>query len=255
MATDVTKQDAPELLYHVKRTVVDFAHDKSGATQITDILNTFTDLAAAKAAARSALASEGYVKDDFETYEENDGTTEWKHGDGVVVIAKAPAGQEFEVCLDTKPNFFKFKGNASGEVESHLQYVLQTTIYYNHDASGGSQKTEVQGTYATRAAAREAAKKVLLDQEVTKESFAEYEEQDSERDEWPYGDDVLVHAVAETGENFKILVKPQPHSHQHHGCKRHEGKADPCPCEQSEGGCKCNACKHKDCGSNKRTGL
>ena len=123
MTTDMTQQkDASELLYHVKRTIVDFAHDKSGATQTTDILNTFTDLAAAKAAARSALASEGYVKDDFEKYEERDGTTEWKHGDGEIVFAKAPAGQEFEVCLDTTPNIFKFKGNASGEVESHLQY-------------------------------------------------------------------------------------------------------------------------------------
>jgi len=214
MATDVASQnDALELLYHVKRTIIDFAQDQSGATQTTDIFGTFTDLAAAKAAARSALPSEGYLKDDFVKYEENDGTKEWKHGDGVIVFAKAPAGQEFEVRLDTTPNTLHFKSNASSEVEGHLHYVLQTTIYYNNDRIGGIQTTEVEGTYPTRKAAREAAKNALLNENVTKESFAEYNEKDSERDEWPYGDDVLIHAVAETGENFKISVKAQPHSH------------------------------------------
>jgi hypothetical protein len=101
--------------------------------------------------------------------------------------------------------------------------VLQTTIYYNNDSIGGIQTTEVAGTYPTRKAARAAAKNTLLNEEVTKEWFAEYDEKDSERDEWPYGDDVLIHAVAETGENFKISVKAQPHSHQHHE-RKHQGK-------------------------------
>jgi hypothetical protein len=38
---------------------------------------------------------------------------------------------------------------------------------------------------------------------------------------------VLIHAVAETGENFKISVnKAQPHSHQHHERKHHGKKSD-----------------------------
>jgi hypothetical protein len=123
-ANGVPEESGAEFLYHVKRTILDFHEDKSGATQITDVLGTFTDLAAAKAAARSALASEGYLKDDFEVYEEKDQTDseEWKHGDGVLVYAKAPAGQEFDVRLDTKPNMMKLKGNASGEVEGVLHY-------------------------------------------------------------------------------------------------------------------------------------
>ena len=76
----------------------------------------------AKLAARSALASEGYVKDDFESYEENDGKSTWTHGDGVLTFAKAPAGQIFEVKVDTNPNVLHFKGNADGEVEGHLHY-------------------------------------------------------------------------------------------------------------------------------------
>jgi len=222
MKKDVANQNgSPELLYHVKRTITDFAHDKSGATQATDIFGTFTKLAAAKTAACSALPSDGYKKDDFVKYEENDGTKEWKHGDAAIVFAKAPAGQDFLVRIETTYNPLHFKGNDSGEVEGHLHYVLQTTIFYNNDSTGGVQSTEIEGTYPTRKAAREAAKVALLKEGVKKESFAEYDEQDAERDEWPYGDDVLVHAVAETGENFRISVKAQPHSHQHHEGKHH----------------------------------
>jgi hypothetical protein len=47
----------------------------------------------------------------------------------------------------------------------------------------------------------------LIDQKVRKDSFAEYNEKDKQGDDWPYGDDVLVHAVTETGENFQISVK------------------------------------------------
>jgi len=225
MATNVGNQNGtPELLYHVKRTIIDFARDNSGATQTTDVFGTFTSLAAAKAASRSVLPSEGYSKEDFEQYEENDVTEDWKYGEGVMIFAKALSGEEFEICVDTKPNVLRFKGNASGEVEGHLHYVIQTTIYYNNDSSGSIQTTEVEGTYPTRKAAREAAKNALLDDAVKKESFARYEEIDAEKDEWPYGDDVWVHAVAETGENFKISVKPQPHSHPHHEPKDHKSK-------------------------------
>ncbi|PQE34071.1 hypothetical protein CJF32_00010774 [Rutstroemia sp. NJR-2017a WRK4] len=211
-----------ELLFHVKCTITDYHKDQSGATRTTDILGTFTNLAAAKNAAYGALASEGYVKDDFQSYEVKNDTDpeQWAHGDGVLVFAKAPAGQEFEVSLDTKPNDLKLKGNASGEVEDYLHYVLQTMIDYNSDRIGGIQTTEVEGIYPTRKAAFEAAKTALLHEEVTKESFAEYDEKDKFVDEWPYGDECWVHAVSQTGENFMVFVKAQPNKHRHH-----EGKA------------------------------
>jgi hypothetical protein len=107
----------------------------------------------------------------------------------------------------------------------------------------------VEGTYPTCEAARTAARTAPLDSEVAKESFAEYDEFDDARDvsEWPYGEDVLVHAVAETGENFNVAVKAQPHSHQHHACKHHGGKKCDCKCKHSESGCSGKACKHADC--------
>jgi len=216
MATNGTTKPQMEFLYHVKRTMTDFSEDKSGATQSTEISGTFTELAAAKAAARSALSSEGYVKDDFDTYEVKDESSTWGHEDGILAYATAPAGQVFEVGLDTNPNVLKYKGNAAGEVEASLHYVLQQTIDYSRDPTGASQVTEVQGTYPTREAACKAARTALLDKDITKNSFAEYDEFDDDRDinEWPYGEEVLVHAVAATGENFNIAVKEKLHSRQ-----------------------------------------
>lgn len=33
--------------------------------------------------------------------------------------------------------------------------------------------------------------------------------------EWPYGDECVVHAVTQTGENFKVLVKAPPKACKH----------------------------------------
>lgn len=61
--------------------------------------------------------------------------------------------------------------------------------------------------YLTRKDAKEFGKDILIDENVSKESFAEYDEKDVLKDDWPYGDDILIHAVSEIGENFKISVK------------------------------------------------
>ncbi|PVH69431.1 hypothetical protein DL98DRAFT_564451 [Cadophora sp. DSE1049] len=210
-----------DLLYHVIRTIIRFDEDPSGATRDVDILGTFTDLAAAKAAANAGLASEGYLKSYFELYEQKSeipAAEEWKRGDGVLVFAKAPAGQQFEVGLETEVNAAGFKGNAQGEVEGFLHYVLQTTINYNTDRTGSSQLTQVEGTFPTRGLAFTAALTTLLDDEVTKDSFAEYDVKADFVGEWPYGEDCLVHAVGQTGENLVVRVKAQPHSHRGYKC-------------------------------------
>lgn len=240
MAADLDNKKAPEVLYHIKRTIIDYAVDRSGSIQTTDVLSTLTDLDAAKAAARAAILQEGYAKDDFAEYEENDGTDKWKYDEeAMIVVAKAPTGQEFKVSLDTTLNKFPFKMDSHFKVTDHLQYgsyylficfklavaetstVLQTTIFYNQDRSGGIQTVQIEGVYPTRKEAREAAKSVLLDENTTRTSFVEYDEQDKESKEWPYGEDVLVHAVMDTGENIKISVKPQPHSHHQHASVSH----------------------------------
>ena len=117
-----------ELLYHVKATMIDYPSDSSGATRSIDILGTYIDLAAAKAAACSALLNQGYKKDDFVEYEIKSSTSneEWKHGDGVIAFSQTPAGHIFKIGIDTKANTLGLKGNAEGEVEAHLHYG----IYY-----------------------------------------------------------------------------------------------------------------------------
>lgn len=132
------------------------------------------------------------------------------------------------------------------------QTVLQTTIDYNNDRIGGIQSTEVEGTYLTRKQAFEAAHVALLDNEVTKESFAEYDEKEDFPGEWPYGDECFVHAVGPTGQNFMIYVKAQPHLHQRHACTHHGGKKCECSCNHKEGGCKHKQCKHEDCSCSKK---
>jgi hypothetical protein len=123
MATNIANQNGiSELPYHVKRTIIDLTRDKSGATQTTDVFSAFTCLAAAKAAARSVLPSEGYCREDFTLYKENDGTKEWIYREGGMGFDKALSGEEFQVYLDTKPNLLRFMANASGEVEGHLHY-------------------------------------------------------------------------------------------------------------------------------------
>lgn len=129
MTADSKSDYVPELIYHVKRSIIDFAVDPSGSTQTTDILSTFTDLTAAKAAAHTALLQEGYLKKDFAKYEENNGTEKWKHEDATMVIARAPAGQEFKVSLDTTLNKFPFRVDHSSKVIDHLEYGSSGICY------------------------------------------------------------------------------------------------------------------------------
>ncbi|CAG8979330.1 hypothetical protein HYALB_00002454 [Hymenoscyphus albidus] len=68
--------------------------------------------------------------------------------------------------------------------------ILQTTINYNPDRTGLNQSTEVEGIYPSWREAYEAAHTTLLDADVTKESFGEYDEKEGFEGEWPYGEDV-----------------------------------------------------------------
>lgn len=201
-----------EVLYNVKRTIIDYMSDPSGATQITDVLGTFTLLPAAKQFAYQCLDKAGYKKDDFDVWEEKDTAKTWKHADGVLVYAKGASGVVIYVALDTTPNEAGFKGNAQGLVETHLQYVVQTTIDYDADRSGERQTTSIEGVYATREAARKAAKSILLDKsdDVSRESFAEYDERAENDAQWAYGENTWVHAVGPTGNNYLVAVLTQP---------------------------------------------
>ncbi len=203
------------LLYHVKCEIIDYAEDISGLTRTTNIYGTYTLLPFAKEAARTCLQTAGYLPSDFSTYVEKTDPETWAYAEDVAVYAKAPAGQEFRVRLDVTPNVAGFTAKEGGAVEGHFYYVLQTRIDYDKDRTGGSQTCEIEGVYLNRKEANHAAYNALLDEAegVTKESFAEFDRLDEQRGDWPYGEDVLVHAVGKNGENFKVEVKSQAKVH------------------------------------------
>ncbi|MBE3048134.1 hypothetical protein IMZ48_37640 [Candidatus Bathyarchaeota archaeon] len=232
MATFTTTQlapDVPDTLFHTLLTVVDFHTDPSGGTRSTWVLGTHTTLPAAMAFAKNSLASLGYDKSDFATYEEAptggtplpDGTEQkdWTHGDGYIVWAKAAAGQVFEINIDAKPNYAGYPAGKNStpvlpDGMDHLHYVLQTHIDYNKDRSGAAQETGVEGAYAKRSDAMIAAKGLLL-----KREFDEYDEREEgdAKGAWEFGEDVVVHAVKGSGENYDVSVRTVPGAHKMHG--------------------------------------
>ncbi|EGR52013.1 uncharacterized protein TRIREDRAFT_44967 [Trichoderma reesei QM6a] len=227
----------PDQLFHTLLTVVDFSHDSSGATRTPFVLKSHGTLDAAKAFARQSLETLGFAPEDFELYrvrEPQDSSSSssstsssrpWTHGDGVLVFARAFDGKEFIVGIDTAPNNESLAASSSdGELRlpegaRFLHYVLQITIDYNADRSGAAQTTEIQGAYIHRADAWKAAH-LCLDPA----QYAEFDRRGDAQfiEEWPYGEDVAVHAVSETGQNSFVAVKRPPE--QRHELKPHNLK-------------------------------
>lgn len=213
MALDesATPDLVPDLLYHTCLTVIDPGTDKPQVY----VLSSHSTIEAAKKSAVEAIPKLGFDKDEFEVYQEQIHATEnWEHGGGVVVYAKTPAGQDFLVGTDTKANAESLEVNADGTLAlphgiDHLHYVLQTTIDYK---GRPAVFTEIQGAYTKRSDALEAAKKCLLSDDVTVADYAQYDQRDLLKppEDWPFGEDVLVHAVANTGENFLISLTTPP---------------------------------------------
>ena len=217
----------PENLYHTTLTVIDYHEDTSGSTRKVFVLGTHTRLDKAKEFASTALHELRYEKEDFAQYVERKPGTEWAHGDGVLVFAKAEAGQEFLVSIDTKGNTEELPEGENGQLQlpkgaDHLHYVMHTRVDYNRDRSGTYQATEIEGCYVKRANAFSAARNALIGGVLRREDFAQYDERrdftDSEGS-WPFGEDVLVHAIAPTGENYTVAVRTVPGAHKQHSKK------------------------------------
>ncbi|KAH7243884.1 hypothetical protein FSOLCH5_013517 [Fusarium solani] len=210
---------SPELLFHTTLTVIDYHKDSVGAKRSVYILGTHATVEAAKVFAARALHELRYEPGDFEEYATRSSSEEWKHGDGVLVYAKAPAGQVFLIGVDTTPNNESLPANPDGSVMlpkgvESLHYVVQTTIDYNKDRTGCVQETEIEGSYIHRADAFSAAQKCL-----DPADFAEYDTIGDMVGEWPFGEDVVVHAVTETGQNTTVAVTTVPGAHKRHDKK------------------------------------
>ncbi|PTB70812.1 hypothetical protein BBK36DRAFT_1175654 [Trichoderma citrinoviride] len=214
----------PDQLFHTLLTVVDFSHDPSGATRTPFVLKSHGTLEAAKTFARQSLETLGFAPEDFQLYRvrEAQDSSPWTHGDGVLISARAFDGKEFVVGIDTAPNNESLAASSSdGELRlpegaRFLHYVLQITIDYNADRSGAAQTTEIQGAYVHRADAWKAAH-LCLDPA----QYAEFDRRGDAQfiEQWPFGEDVAVHAVSETGQNYFVAVKRPPE--QRHELKPH----------------------------------
>lgn len=208
----------PTLLHHTCLTVIDKGEGTLGPDPRVYVLGTHSTIKAAKAFALEALSTLGYDKDSFKVYRENIQDPEsWEHGDGIVVYAKTPAGHDFLVGIDTKPNTENIPAKADGSLilphgTDHLHYVLQTTIDYKGNPAVF---TEIQGAFAKRSDALEAAKKCLVTGYGSKIEYDQYDERDSIEmpESWPYGEDVFAHAVACTGESYLVSLKTPPQTY------------------------------------------
>ncbi|CRK12762.1 hypothetical protein BN1723_007422, partial [Verticillium longisporum] len=220
----------PEFLYHSVLTIVEHDPQPNGQTSVVHILGTHGTIPAAKAFATRALAMLGYDKNKFQIYQTRPAqvatgdASEWKHGDGIIIYAKAPAGQEeLFVGINTTHNSEWLPASPEGNIVlpgglDHLHYVSKTTIDYNFDRIFN---TEVQGAYVERAESLTVAKSCLESNIILSKDFAQYDSRDDLGPEanWPFGDKVLVHAVANTGEGIYVSVKVPPHA-----CLTHQNK-------------------------------
>ncbi|GJN70036.1 hypothetical protein PLICBS_004088 [Purpureocillium lilacinum] len=222
---DAGVSNAPEELFHTILTIVDWQKDSSGSTRHYFVLGTHGTLEAAKAYSGVALQQIGFGMDEFERFDVRPGSCSpeenWSHDEGVTAFARTPAGQEFTMRINTTPNNESFTVRNDGQVQlpnsaRFLHYVLQTIIDYNVDRSGAAQTAEIEGSYVHRADAWAAARQCL-----DKTQFAEYDSRGEQEflEEWPFDDDVAVHAVAETGQNYFIAVKTPPHADGGHKAK------------------------------------
>ncbi|TFB03499.1 hypothetical protein CCMA1212_004374 [Trichoderma ghanense] len=216
----------PDVLFHTLLTVVDFTHDPTGATRTPFVLKSHGTLDAAKAFTRQALESLGFTPElDFPQYRVRDTTNttqDWPHGDGVFAFARSFDDKEFIVGIDTATNNESLPASsADGELRlpdgaRFLHYVVQITIDYNIDRSGAAQTTDILGSYVHRADAWKAAH-LCLDPEL----YTEFDRRGDPQfvEDWPFGDDVAVHAVSENGQNCYVAVKTPPE--QRHELKPH----------------------------------
>jgi len=204
-------QQPPETdVYSVIFTCSKLEHDPNSEMQKVRVCGTFDSIKAAKAAAHQTLFQAGYEQDWFTVFDSHtEATKEWKWGDGVIVHAEAPDGEVFTVSIHTCANTLGLRGWAhSHKVHEPLYHVLQTTVDYEKDASGGARKTSIEATFREYKAAVAAAREILLnpDDGITAESFAEYDVIPEGEKDWEYGTNVIVHAVGSNGHNVLVSV-------------------------------------------------
>ncbi|KAH2451230.1 hypothetical protein KXW63_006215 [Aspergillus fumigatus] len=202
-----------EYLYHIVLTISHLTKNPNNLVEKVRVLGSYTTLPAAKVAAHSCLFDAGYEREFFTKYEVD--STDFEKQDlvqrpGLAVLAVAADGTTFRVRIDTTPNNMRLTTELEdGRISIPLYYVIQTTVVYNGQKEATNVRDlNIEGTFKAYDEARAFAKQVLLSTEdnVTKDSFAEYDEAAPDEKDCGYGENVIVHAASNYGENFLISV-------------------------------------------------
>lgn len=236
------KNTTPPSLYHTTLSITDQHNTTLSSIRSSSILGTHVDLPSARSFALSALEScLNYRPSDFakfvtrlsfEPAEAED--EEWPYGDATLVYALTKSGQELLVGLEAKPNLESLDaGGPDGtpllpedSTCDHLHYVLETTTRFDQGDTGSGrrrslsdgafQTTKIEGCYVPKTDALMAAREALR-AEKERGMFVQYDEREDDdievkRDDdgWPFGDDVVVHAVGQMGENYEVAVMTLP---------------------------------------------
>jgi len=205
------RPDKVDSIYHVLFTVSHLQKDVNAEVQKVRVCGTYTSLEAAKAAAHRCLFDAGYEREwftDFETKQEEFQAHHIKRRSGLIVLATAPDGTIFRVSVATTPNVQQYKGGEDHKVEKDLFHVVQTNVLYTEDESGEARDTNVEGSFQTYEEARKFAAQALLSPEdgITKATFAQYDEAAPNETDCGFGENVVIHAVGENGENILVSV-------------------------------------------------
>ncbi|RMZ76734.1 hypothetical protein DV737_g4701, partial [Chaetothyriales sp. CBS 132003] len=204
----------PSQLYHVLLITSRLSKNPTNDLEKLRITGTYVNAKAAKAAAHLVVYDGGYELEMFNTYEvdhtklEREMAEAREASDGLVVHASAQDGTEFKVFIHVTPNNLQLvTDEEDGRVSADLFYVVQTEVDYNGDDIK-LRSHSIGGVFTRYIDARKAAFTTLLDKTdgITKESFAAWDEAGEHDTDCGYGENVLVHAVGENGDNFLVSV-------------------------------------------------
>jgi hypothetical protein len=151
------------------------------------LCSTFIDLNAAKKATYSALS---YPKESFSSFkskQDYSNVHEWPYDAAIFIRAKSESGKVFTV---------------------ETNYYLESS----EDLAGYKRETSIEGTFRTKLATRKCAEGVLLYEGINRKDYVEfslYGKEDS-----PYGSNVMLRAVASTGDNFVVSIVKINHNEE-----------------------------------------
>ncbi|KAE8381473.1 hypothetical protein BDV26DRAFT_255274 [Aspergillus bertholletiae] len=200
-------------LYHIILSITHISKDPNNIVEKVRVPGSYISLRAAKAAAHSCLFDAGYEREFFTEYETNKDVFENRNlpeRQGLVVFAVASDGTTFRVRIDTTANSRRLTTDYDdGRIPVPLYYVIQTTVEYSGEKEVSKVKDlNIMDAFVNYQEARRYAEKVLLseDDALTKESYEAYDEAGPNETDCGYGENVVVHAVGQYGENYSISV-------------------------------------------------